>query len=133
MSELRRLTLRLVDLGLTGFDEPKTPIELAEESLNNSEEIGLTPADAIIVSAELEGDDIVIVADIDPKKWLRQCFELDMDLYEVLTELQKQLSKDEIKKLVEWLQTDDTLSVAHINTDIEGNLSIDKFPKQFEI
>lgn len=126
-NEQRKLILRFVEFAaVAANDFDGDLIAAVDDTLNDTESIGLESAGATVLSAKTEGDDIIATVMIDPKCWIRQGIQLDEDVYTLLAELKPQLPPEEIADLVGWMKSEN-FGVTIVTSDEDG-MTIDEYP-----
>lgn len=124
---VKRFKVRLAEFG----KECDDPVEDLAESLRGAP--GVQGIAARVVSAAVEGDDLVGVIEANPRDYVRQCIAFSLDAIEVLADLKKDgMSAADLAELIEWLRGDPDLKVAVIQTE-DGELRVDEYPTKADI
>lgn len=121
---------RLNNLRLHGLgEECDDPVAAAIESFARPAP-GVPGIEAVVHAASLDGDDVLVDVELDPKGYLSQCHALGLDDLETLDDLKSAgLSGAELAGLVQWLKGDPELFTVQLNSR-GGKLRVDRYPSK---
>lgn len=129
MAKLTRLRLR--DLGQE-FEPGDTLVDEIQDDLAEGYP-GVAGIELQVSRAVVEGDDVLIDVELDPRDYIRQSHALGCDDLQILQDLKDAgLPEQELSELLEWLRSDPDFWVAWIESS-KGELNATELPSRPEL